>query len=68
MVIDHMKYYLAFDIGASSGRHIIGYVSNNEIQTVEVYRFSNEVVEKDGHLIWDIEYLFQEVKNGIKKL
>ena len=62
-----MKYYLAIDIGASSGRHIIGFVDGNEIKTVEIYRFSNGVSELDGHLIWDIENLFKEVKNGIKK-
>lgn len=62
-----MKYYLAIDIGASSGRHIIGYLEEEKIKTVEVYRFSNGVTEKDGHLIWNVEYLFQEVKNGIKK-
>ena len=67
MSFDNMKYYLAIDIGASSGRHIIGYINGNEIETVEIYRFSNGVIEKDGHLIWNIEHLFQEVKNGIKK-
>ena len=62
-----MKYYLAIDIGASSGRHIIGYIENDKIKIVEVYRFSNGVSELDGHLTWDIKRLFQEVKNGIKK-
>lgn len=62
-----MKYYLAIDIGASSGRHIIGYKENGNLQTVEVYRFKNDVKIVDNHLTWDIEYLFQEVKNGIKK-
>ena len=62
-----MKYYLAIDIGASSGRHIIGFMDGTEIKTIEVYRFSNGVSELDGHLIWDIEHLFKEVKNGIKK-
>lgn len=61
-----MKYYLAIDIGASSGRHIIGYLNNNEIITDEVYRFSNENKIVDKHLTWDIDYLFHEVKNGIK--
>ncbi len=60
-----MKYYLAIDIGASSGRHIIGYKENNEIITEEVYRFNNGVKQVDGHLIWDIDYLLDEVKKGI---
>ena len=61
-----MKYYLAIDIGASSGRHIIGYYKNNELALDEVYRFKNGVKEKNNHLIWDIDNIFQEVKNGIK--
>ena len=60
------EYYLAIDIGASSGRHIVGYEDENEIKTVEVYRFNNGVLEENGHLIWDVNYLFEEVKKGIK--
>ena len=46
-----IKYYLAIDIGASSGRHIIGWQENGAIQTDEVYRFPNGVEERDGHLV-----------------
>ncbi len=60
-----MKYYLAIDIGASSGRHIIGYEDEGEILTDEVYRFSNGMDTVDGHLVWDIDRLFREVKTGI---
>ncbi|MDO4940858.1 MAG: FGGY family carbohydrate kinase [Erysipelotrichaceae bacterium] len=60
-----MKYYLAIDIGASSGRHIIGYKEGNEIKTLEVYRFSNGVKELDGHLTWDIDEIERQVKIGI---
>ena len=59
------KYYLAIDIGASSGRHIVGYKDNNEIVCNEVYRFTNCVKELDSHLVWDIDYLLDEVKKGI---
>lgn len=62
-----MKYYLAIDIGASSGRHIIGWKDNEEIYTEEVYRFNNGIIEEDGHLIWDVAYLLREVKKGIKE-
>jgi rhamnulokinase len=62
-----MKYYLAVDIGASSGRHIIGWKDGDEIKTAEVYRFPNGVKERDGHLIWDIESLSDHVKKGIEK-
>ena len=61
-----MKFYLAIDIGASSGRHIIGYKENGEIKTIEVYRFKNDVKRINDHLFWDIDYLVNEVKNGIK--
>ena len=60
-----MNRYLAIDIGASSGRHIVGWKENGEIQTREVYRFPNGVTEQDGHLTWDIEALEGHVKAGI---
>lgn len=62
-----MQYYLAIDIGASSGRHIVGWKENGEIQTEEVFRFPNGVHEQDGHLVWDIEGLAGYVKEGIQK-
>ena len=40
---------------------------NDEICTKEVYRFSNGVIRKDGHLIWDVNLLVSEVKKGIAK-
>ena len=60
-----MHYYLAIDIGASSGRHIVGWQENGAIQTKEVYRFPNGVKEENGHLIWDTEALVESVKQGI---
>ena len=62
-----MKYYLAIDIGASSGRHIIGWQEEGELKTQEVYRFPNGVHEENGHLVWDVDALFAEVKNGIRE-
>ena len=63
-----MKKYLAIDIGASSGRHIVGFIdSNDELICDEVYRFPNAVKKENGHLVWDIHTLFNEVKTGIKK-
>ena len=61
-----MKYYLAVDIGASSGRHIVGWRENGEIRTEEVYRFPNGVTERDGHLTWDIDALLGHVKKGVE--
>ena len=61
------KYYLAVDIGASSGRHIVGWREGGELKTHEVYRFPNGVTEQDGHLVWDIDALLGHVKAGIEK-
>ena len=61
-----MKYYLAIDIGASSGRHIVGWKEGDQIQTDEVYRFPNGVKEVNGHLVWDIESLAEHVIKGVK--
>ena len=62
-----MRYYLAIDIGASSGRHIVGWQENGAIVTDEVYRFPNQVENCDGHLTWDIGALFTHVKAGIRQ-
>lgn len=67
-----MKYYLAIDIGASSGRHIVAHLENGKMITEEIYRFQNGPKERtayDGqtHLTWDAERLFEEILNGLKK-
>ena len=61
------KYYLAIDIGASSGRHILGWIENGVLKTEEIYRFSNSPERIDGHLKWNTSRLFQEILNGLKK-
>ncbi|MBE6121117.1 MAG: rhamnulokinase [Erysipelotrichaceae bacterium] len=60
-----MKYHLAVDIGASSGRHIIGWLEEGKLCLKEIWRFENRLMEKDGHLCWDIDGLFRHVKEGI---
>ena len=62
-----MKYYLAVDTGASSGRHILCHVENKKIILEEIYRFKNNVINKNNHFYWDIKYLFNEVKQGLKE-
>ena len=61
------KYYLAVDIGASSGRHILGTVKDNKIILEEIYRFDNGMKQENGHLSWDVESLFAEIKEGLKQ-
>ena len=62
-----MTYYLAIDIGASSGRHILGSVEDGKIKLEEIYRFENSLEKNGDSLCWNIEKLFSEVKAGIKK-
>ena len=62
-----MSNYLAIDIGASSGRHIVGWRENGEMRTEEVYRFPNGVRKRDGHLTWDVEALYSHVEAGIRE-
>ena len=67
-----VEYFLAIDIGASSGRHIVAHLENGKMITEEIYRFENGPKEKtayDGktHLTWSEERLFQEILNGLKR-
>lgn len=62
-----MNYYLAVDIGASSGRHILFHLEEGKICAEEVHRFANGAVVRDGHLVWDLDHLFAEILIGMKK-
>ena len=62
-----MEYYLAIDIGASSGRHILGSVENGKLKLEEIYRFENGISKVDDEYCWDIDKLFKNIKIGIKK-
>ena len=57
--------HLAVDIGASSGRHIVGQVIDGRMVLTEVYRFENGLMHKDGHLCWDIDALAESVIAGL---
>ena len=61
------KYYLAIDIGASSGRHMLASMKDGKMQLEEVYRFPNGMDNKNGTLCWDVDRLITEIKNGLKK-
>ena len=60
------QYYLAIDIGASSGRHILGSVENGKIVLEEVFRFDNKQVHKNGHDCWDMDNLWNGILGGLK--
>ncbi len=57
---------LAVDIGASSGRHIFGWMENGRLRIKEMYRFKNKMKHEGNALVWDVELLFEEVLNGIR--
>lgn len=61
-----LRVFLAIDIGASSGRHIAGWLENGTVHTEEIYRFPNRVSNADAHLVWNIKALFSHVKKGIQ--
>ncbi|SDE32584.1 Rhamnulokinase [Sporomusa acidovorans DSM 3132] len=60
-------HYLAIDIGASSGRCILGWIENGKIRIEELYRFENCLEETDGHLCWNLARLFHEVITGLQR-
>ena len=61
-----MRYYLAIDIGASSGRHILGHVEDGKMILEEVFRFDNLQVHKNGHDCWDMDNLWSGIIGGLK--
>jgi len=62
-----MNYHLAIDIGASSGRHILGHLENGKMILEEIFRFDNSQIRKDGHDCWDHQALAQSVLEGLAK-
>lgn len=61
------SYYLAIDIGASSGRHILSHLEDGKIILEEIYRFPNGFSKKGNAQCWDLEALFFHIKEGMKK-
>lgn len=61
-----MKTYLAVDIGASSGRHILGWLEDGKMRLSEVYRFKNGAAQKNGRLCWDADGLQRHVLAGLR--
>ena len=60
-----MKYVLAIDVGASGGRHILGHLENGKLVLEEVYRFDNGMTERDGHLCWRLDRLYEHILKGM---
>ncbi len=60
------KYYLAIDIGASSGRHILAHMEDDRIVIEEIYRFHNGAVKQNGHRVWETDRFLKELISGMK--
>ena len=61
------KCTLAIDIGASSGRHILGRVEDGKIRLEEIYRFDNKQLSRNGHDCWDMENLWNGILGGLRE-
>lgn len=62
-----MGTYLAVDIGASSGRHILGWVEGGKLRLEEIYRFENQLTRKNGRLCWNMDALTEEILRGLER-
>lgn len=60
------KYFFAVDLGATSGRTIIGSLSDGKFELEELTRFDNNLIEQGGHFYWDIYALYFEIIKGLK--
>ena len=61
-----MKNLLAFDLGASNGRAILGQLENGKLTMRELHRFENNYIEQDGVLCWNLPYLLEQLKEGFR--
>ncbi|MFQ5633122.1 MAG: rhamnulokinase family protein [bacterium] len=62
------KSYIAIDLGAGSGRVILGSFGDKRLDLHIVHRFPNEIQEIDGHLRWNTKRLFEDIKVGLRKI
>ena len=66
--MDQNKYFFAVDLGATSGRTIIGSIDKGQLHLDEVTRFPNNLIEQGGHFYWDIYALYFEIIRGLKEV
>jgi len=62
------KYFFAVDLGATSGRTIIGSMADGRLEQEEITRFPNNLIETGGHFYWDIYALYLEMIRGLKEV
>ena len=66
--MDYKQYFFAVDLGATSGRTIVGSISDGHCSLEEVTRFPNNLIEQGGHYYWDIHALYFEILRGLKEV
>ena len=64
--MEHVPYFLAVDLGATSGRTILGSIVDGRLQQRELTRFPNNIIQTRGHFYWDIFALYSEVLRGLR--
>ncbi|MCY8198102.1 rhamnulokinase [Bacillus subtilis] len=60
--------YTAIDIGASSGRIMVGELKEEKLDIQEIHRFANGFSQRDGHCFWDIDHLLKQILHGLQKV
>lgn len=60
------KHFFAVDLGATSGRTILGSITDGTLQQRELTRFPNRIIQLQSHFYWDIYALYDEIIRGLK--
>lgn len=63
-----VKNYISIDLGATSGRVLLGNLQNSNLELEEVHRFANPLIQMKGHFYWDIYFLYNEILIGLQKV
>jgi rhamnulokinase len=66
--MENRKHFFAVDLGATSGRTIIGTLNNGKFELEEITRFGNSLIQTGGHFYWDIFALYDEILKGLKEV
>ena len=66
--MENKEYFFAVDLGATSGRTIIGSIADGKLEQEEITRFPNNLIETGGHFYWDIYALYFEMIRGLKEV
>ena len=64
--MENKTTFLAVDLGATSGRTILGTLQNNKVELEELTRFENNIIQTCGHFYWDIYALYNEVLKSLQ--